>query len=65
MFVPGDLYRTIYESDPGVQVTGSKTNMENVRAMLSLAVKSYWDVDRNSKVYEDILSSFFLETEMN
>ena len=50
VFVPGDLYRTLYESDSGVKVTGSKTNMDNTRAMLSLAVKSYWDVDRNSKV---------------
>ncbi|CAB4005705.1 autophagy-related 2 homolog B isoform X1 [Paramuricea clavata] len=49
IFVPGDLYRTLYESDSGVKVTGSKTNMDNTRAMLSLAVKSYWDVDRNSK----------------
>ena len=50
VFEPSDLYQTIYESDPGVKVTGSKTNMENVRAMLSLAVKSYWDIDKNSKV---------------
>lgn len=50
VFVVRDLYRTIYESDPGVKVTGSKTSVENARAMLSLAVKSYWDVDRNSKV---------------
>ncbi|XP_028410274.1 autophagy-related protein 2 homolog B-like [Dendronephthya gigantea] len=49
VFVPGDLYPTIYESDSGVKVTGSKTSMDNNRAMLSLAVKSYWDMERNSK----------------
>ena len=50
VFVPGDLYRTIYESDPGVKVTGSKTNIENARSMLALAVKSNWDMERNAKV---------------
>lgn len=50
VFVRGDLYPTIYESDSGIKVTGSKTSMDNDRAMLSLAVKSYFDVERNSKV---------------
>ena len=50
VFVPGDLYRTIYESDPGIKVTASKTNIENARSMLALAVKSNWNMERNAKV---------------
>ena len=51
VFVPGDLYRTIYESDPGIEVTASKTNIENARSMLALAVKSDWNMERNAKVW--------------
>jgi hypothetical protein len=65
VFVTGDLYRTIYESDPGVKVAGSKTNMENARAMLSLAVKSYWDMDRNSKVRKSYFSFALFEIMLN
>ena len=56
VFDSGNLYRTIYESDPGLKVTGSKSNVEENRRMFLVAVKSFLDTERNSKVRRKFLT---------